>query len=826
MIETRSGTLSGNLTRWIEDFEKGVFYLEGLDEAQRTKFKSAGSRFFKAMHIDLLRDTEMVKDMSSLLKKNMDAYSKNSSDLTFAAREQQAKSIIADMQKELTNAEKKDEIEAHSAKLVELFNELTDAMAVTKMLMSQPEMSPELIDEYNPLYNKGKTPGVFFNTTVPLRFHYASNPLESEIDKASFEEGKRIEDPIDIVKLEDSSLFGKSGKREDERGKAPYRPINLNGLSAVDSMLEDAFYRLNVTPAYTVLRKVVGREEPNNNGITMISEDAKILKTINQTRDWKYEHRAKRVALAAAARELENVIANDSQIGTYNTQFSEAIRFLSSVFTVKALFSVLQLWNQTAPASTIVIVKKLLTGDIQGAKDFARISARMGGSGVMGNIKGVFQTSDEKNQSVYFFKQVDELVKEVDPWISFRGTDGMDPYRNVLRNQRRHGVGAFKSVAGKMTKQLEALNEWGLDKTIGVGERWIARSIYMMELLGELRRMKEAGVIDVAPETVDQLLEIPGYQIPTQAKDYARMKVNDMMGMADQSKKSFMFQSHSRFPGIQALTRSAVRFSNHTVTTASNMTSLLPAIRRLGDNASYGQQRMRSEAVENVIGTLGQNTLFHLMKLHTLVPLVAYIIFNSTGDDDDEAQTKAQELSDGMLAPSEEMDKASDFMKAAIFGKENQLFQDWRDPESARKSAYANLLGKVFTEFSQAFPGFGVAMGYMPVNAASKYITDPFAEHLMAIGKDMEVARGNMAEQGIRIYERERGPLEGAAQLTAPSAELYNLFDAGRTGVQSLFLDDSNPLETALYLATEVFATRELRGALEGMVKKKIRDAE
>jgi hypothetical protein len=768
----------------------------------------------------------MVKDMSSLLKKNMDAYSKNSADLTFAAREQQAKNIIEDMQKELTKAEKKDEIEAHSAKLVGLFNELTDAMAVTKMLMSQPEMSPESIDEYNPLYNKEKKPGVFFNTTVPLRFHYASNPLESEIDKASFEEGKRIEDPIDIVKLEESSLFGKSGKREDERGKAPYRPINLNGLSAVDSMLEDAFYRLNVTPAYTVLRKVVGREEPTNKGITMISEDAKILKTINQTRDWKYEHRAKRVALAAAARELENVIANDSQIGTYNTQFSEAIRFLSSTFTVKALFSVLQLWNQTAPASTMVVVKKLLIGDVQGAKDFIQISSRMGSSGIMGNIKGVIQTTDEQKKSEYFFKQVDEWVKEVDPWISFRGTDGMDPYRNVLRNQRRYGVGGVKAVSGKLTKQLEALNEWGLDKTIGVGERWIARSIYMMELLGELRRMKEAGVIDVTPETVDQLLKIPGHQIPTQAKDYARMKVNDMMGIADQSKKSFMFQSHSRFPGIQALTRSAVRFSNHTATTASNMTSLLPAIRRLGDDASYGQQRMRSEAVENVIGTLGQNTLFHLMKLHTLVPLVAYIIFNSTGDDDDEAQEKAQSLADGMLAPSEEMDKASDYMKSAIFGKENQLFQDWRDPESARKSAYANLIGKVFTEFSQAIPGFGVALGYMPINSASKYITDPFAEHLMAIGDDMEVARGNMAEQGIRIYERERGPLEGAAQLTAPSAELYNLFDAGRTGVKSMFLEDGDPLETALYMASEVFATRELRGALEGMVKKKIQEEE
>lgn len=826
ILSTRSGSVGGNLSRWIDDFEKGVFYLEGLDSAQRHKFKSAGSRFFNAMHVDLLRDMEMVKEIKSLLESHMRNYSEGNGDLTFESREALAKQVIARMQDQLTKDGKKPEIEAHSKALVDMFDSLTDAMQVTKMLMSQPEETPSADDELNPLYHKGKRPGSFFNTTVPLRFHYASNPLDSEIDKASYEEGNRKEDPIDIVKLEESTLFGGMGRHEREKGRNPYRPINLNGLSAIDSILDDAFYRLNVTPAYTVLRKVIGREEPTKQGITMVSEDAKILKPINQTLDWKYEKRAERAALAAVARELENVIANDSQMGTYNTQFSEAARFLSSMFTVKALVSVLQLWNQTAPASLVMIMKKVLTGDIQSAKNFMRIASRMGASGVMGNIKGAIQTADEKSTSGFFFKKVDEWVKEVDPWISFRGTDGMDPYRNVLRAQVRHGINPVKAVAGKVAKQIEALGEWGLDRTIGVGERWIARSIYMTELLGELQRMKDAGVIDSAPVDVDQLLEIPGSLIPTQAKDYARMKVNDMMGIADQSKKSFMFQSHSRFPGVQAITRSAVRFSNHTATTASNMTALLPAIKRLGDDASYGEQRMRREAAENVIGTLGQNTLFHFMKFHTLIPLLAYIIFNSAGDDDDEAQRKAQEFADGILAPNEEMDKVSDYVKGFVFGKENQLFQDWRDPESARRSAYANLLGKTFTEFAQAIPVAGVAFGYMPVNSASKSITDPIAENLMAIGDDMEVARVNMAENGVRIYDRQRGPIEGIANLTTPSAELYNLFDAGRTAVNSMFLDDTNPLETAAYLLTEVFATREIRGMLEGDLKKKIRDAE
>ena len=147
---------------------------------------------------------------------------------------------------------------------------------------------------------------------------------------------------------------------------------------------------------------------------------------------------------------------------------------------------------------------------------------------------------------------------------------------------RRHGVGALRGNTGLFLKKLEGLGEKSLDVVIGTGERLLARSIYLTELVSELQEMarvdEEAGKfasIDSAPETVEELLQMDPDQIPTEAKDYARRMVNDMMGVADQAKKALPFRSLTRNAGLSAFARSAVRFSNHTATTSSNATALI-----------------------------------------------------------------------------------------------------------------------------------------------------------------------------------------------------------------------------------------------------------
>jgi hypothetical protein len=329
------------------------------------------------------------------------------------------------------------------------------------------------------------------------------------------------------------------------------------------------------------------------------------------------------------------------------------------------------------------------------------------------------------------------------------------------------------------------------------------------------------------------------------------MKVNDMFGQADQSKKALPFQTQTTHAGWNQVLRSSVRFSNHTATTSSNLTAFWPAlgvrfdsplrrvrnadgrvvgvrpnkmlhIEDMSGPDQEGRRRMRREAIENFIGTLGQNTMFQLIKPRILLPVIGAIL--TSGDDDDEEIRNAIAFSDAIMTSDEDANVVERFVKSVLFGNGSSAIKSWRDEESAKRSAMADVLSKVMLEVAQGVPGVGVLAGYMPVsNTLLKPTTDPLSEWLMTLGTDLNVAKDNYSKKGVRIYDRPKNALEFASQLTAPTMALYGYGNAAYTSLNAIGVDDVTYTDQIALWASQIISTREFRSKAESDVRESAR---
>ena len=548
-----------------------------------------------------------------------------------------------------------------------------------------------------------------------------------------------------------------------------------------------------------------------------------------------------KIALAAVASEIENDVENDSRQGVTSTHVAETSKFLASMFISKALTSISNVMVQTVPAIVFTPVKKLMIGDVQGAKDFLGLLSHYGASSIARTVdKMMFGHFPFKGE---FATNMDKAVENLSPWTTFREADGMDQNRIVGRRTNRYGQGRTMKIVGRVFKELETLQEKGLEVTIAKGERTVSRPMFMMELVSEMRKMQREYPSIVVP-SIDDIVNgrLAKDQIPPDAINYARMKVNDMFGQADQAKKAKPFQTWSTNAGWNAVLKSVTRFSNQTATASSNLTSLLPmlpktpsqikdyvrAIRDQNNGTANidGAMRMRQEAVENFVGTIGQNILFHFIKPRVLIPLLGYAIYGIGGDDDDDAMEKAIETSNKIMAPNEDDPMMVSILKAMSFGNGTPIFQDWKDPEAARRSAYAQIMSQTMGELLNATPGVGVLGGYSMFGNIEQPFTDAASEWLATLGSDLKVAKDNKSPDAVRIYDGDKNALEYAAQLTAPTMALYDLADGARASIQSANLDEVSKMDQAVLWATQIWAPRELRTMIKSKMDKAIRDNE
>lgn len=396
--------------------------------------------------------------------------------------------------------------------------------------------------------------------------------------------------------------------------------------------------------------------------------------------------------------------------------------------------------------------------------------------------------------------------------------------RDMLGSQVRYGDKKVRNFAGKAFRKYEQLGEKVLDFTIGSGERVIASSLFLTELMEQLEN-----------NDLDAVLELKGQQISMMAKNNSRVKVNDLMSQSDQSKKASIHQTKTSNPNLNALMKSLTRFSNHTSGMASNVSVLsMPALDPLlakFDSHKWGHvdKKSQQEAMEVVVQTLVQNVLFYPMKLKVMIPLILSIIFNSWGDDDDDkAIRRAQELANDMMAPTDDGEWYTNTIKALVFGNKRELFQSNKSDEAARSSALAEVMTKVVLEGFQLVPVFGSAAGYAPVSALLQgVVTNPLSESTSAMLTGVKKAVGPYAKDHTNIRKYEKGWDENIASVTAPTQMVYDMSSAMKLMLEYQMTSDAHAdrgmslFNSAVYLTSEIIpGLRELRSYMKDKLKQ------
>jgi hypothetical protein len=212
------------------------------------------------------------------------------------------------------------------------------------------------------------------------------------------------------------------------------------------------------------------------------------------------------------------------------------------------------------------------------------------------------------------------------------------------------------------------------------------------------------------------------------------------------------------------------------------------------------------------------------MKLKVLVPIVLSVIYGMGDDDDEEAQLKAQETADKLMAPDEEGNPIVNAAKAVIFGKQSQFFRDEKTPEASAASAYASLGSSIVSEMLPMAHPLTAAFGFYPAHSAFKAaITNQLIQDATAKITGLDSAQSRWEDDAVYIYEREEGGVETAMGMTAPSSVVYDLGAAAALSTEAAFAEESNVLDIISYMISEVVPVpRELRGRLKQKVEESV----
>ena len=815
-------TYAKAFNEWIKQAKTGFAQYKEFAQAQDDYYgKNDISRYWNAGHLDLIRDRELTEKMRSILT----SAKVNATFTDDVEARAEVEKIKATLRKNVSSG--KEAAVDHYAKTIgDVLGDIDSAMHFTQAMLSKPESADDFATSSkwrDKKLNAYKTT----YSSVPMSIAYAGNPAGKE----DIRQGEYVSDPMDIVSFDEASFFGGIGHSSrlfDD--KSVFRPISVNGLSAPQSLVDDAIYRLNVTPTYEVLRRSIGKVKDvsgqlniEDSGMLAILEAQKPDPSLpkHELREAEAEHGknvvAATTALAFVANELEVAIRNDFQTGSVNTGGSETLRFLSSAFIVRSLASVQQITDQSVGPSIGYTLGKLAVGKPGMVKNYFRLVAKY--------------LTDSK-----FREQARQLVMDNDVMVYYRSLDGREVLRDVTRGQKRYGSKMVKNALGKMIRTYEKVGEDALDVTIGKMERALATSVFIAEL------MDHTGVIDEN--------ELFKGNVSLQDMDIvnSRIKVNEMFGQSDQSNKAWMFQSRDHSPFVSALWKALTLFSNHTSSTASNMSvqfpqAINPLLHKMFKNIEVIDEATHKEALENVVATFVQNALFPILKWKVAVAIVSWVIARVfMGDDEDEAVIHAQEMANNILSPSEDGNAIANFLKIIAVGKERELFRSDLEPDAAFASAIAEIFNKILLESTTMLPG-GVAAGYSPVSGGiERFVTNDAAESIVTMvtngyrgitgnNEMLEKSRFYFDDDGVMARQYEAGAFENVMGGTAATSAVYDMSAAMKLLAEYNMTDDaaSNRMsslnKSAMYALTEIAPfLRDARGHMKGVLKDVVRE--
>lgn len=599
-------------------------------------------------------------------------------------------------------------VNEYSNALLKEFSDITDAHRIanvfaSKDLRTETGAKEKLLgsdDFISNVYNTSYS-------TVPLKFGYTRNPLDTVstgVDRSSI-------DIDEFISFERSSLnyknirYSRNNKPEDVR---VYRPLDINPFTAPDSLANDALYRTHVAPTYNILRKLLGRIVRKSNG-EMITEGGMLMEIgtnevfLNGQQNYEY-------ISAYVLNTIEKQIRNDMPQELMDNSFNNAIKFSTVLVLAKQLISVWQpILNGVIPAASKGF--NLIAGKLfhYSDKDISRYAEALWLALKSRNKPDSEMAKFVKENSITSYKHRAEGANIRSTQIAIA--------RYHKENRAKYGL---RYLMSKFSKTSEGL----LDLVIGGPERIMVQAIYTFELHNRLKKE-----MTNPPATIEEMLKLNPDEISTLAKTRADIMVTDFMGLGDKSKKAGVYNLDKTSPLASLIFNGFVRHGNHSATVNANraMYAEIFASRIFGKTKTLDRETI-NEGIENIAGTMIQNSLFFVFRAAAATQFAAYVaslmaeMFDE--EDEEEVTERAARYVESITTWNDESSWMWNILKEQLFPS-FMMVSDPNFNEEGYNDAYVNLIKDVSADVAWDAVGitpggFGSAFSFGPTQAAIK----------------------------------------------------------------------------------------------------------
>jgi hypothetical protein len=441
----------------------------------------------------------------------------------------------------------------------------------------------------------------------------------------------------------DRAMFMQSPNRKPKIGEI--HMLDINGLTAPLEVINDALYRIAMTPAYGAFDQLAGSVESTGSlgdGTFAAVREGFLYKTNTQFSNPNDSELIKEASVTIANLGTE-IIKKDMFSSTEASRLMDGVQKISQLGAIGALLSAKQIWAQTMFGAFVYanvrgglfenrgftrtygrVVKSLTTDKVQ---NWA--SQKLGGEG--------FNPDEQLGHRVVQF-----AMKHA-PFVHARRADGNEDVlakaEMIKKNTKNRAVGRilgrFSKAARPLTdtaSKAANLTTTGASKMLhgvmATPESILSQTIFAFEVLKQVN--KERVLNDKAPISFENLID-PEFSrildITSAMKSRAETIVNDIMAPTDRSKKSKLFTSAKTVP-VELLRGMFSTFATHMLHITGNSTVAISMIKR-------GDAETKKEGLRLLASNIVQNVLYRVVSAPTIVWAMAEMIF-----DDDEEEKK------------------------------------------------------------------------------------------------------------------------------------------------------------------------------------------
>ena len=709
--------LAMKLWKWSYSFQEGMRDHKRIKDNKEKAYKTANTFYkieikFSRSANKQKREGAGIQEINKLIKQDVNAITTilNINSLS----KDQVNTLIDGLIGKLESGVSTDELQAinkYSNSLLNEFSDIADAHRMTQTFASK-DARTSVTDKQMTLPTEVSEVLSENYSVVPLRFGHVRNPLNMSTEGFT-------QDAIDIdefVSMEGSSMNYRGRNRRKQvadNENDVLRPLDLNPFTVPDQIANDSMYRIYVSPTYKVIKKLLG--EVSRNGKDQLVSKNGFLHGIAQAKNPNINISDQYPYVAAyVMNTINKTIRNDVPQDIDDNILNDALKLGNVIVAVKGLSSVWQPFTQGIVPAVSKLLSVISTNKLGMTDKDVKILAEA--------YKYAFIGYLDKDSDIARFIKENSIMSY--KWKA----SGTDIRETQIALAKYYGESKLKYGARYVASKLRNIGEGTLDVLIGGPERAMVQSIFAFELFSELKQTMGQD----APKTLKEMFAMDPSSISTLAKTKADIMVTDFMGLGDKSKKAQIYNIRGAGTVGTMVANSLTRYGNHTATVSANTASFVNLLyNKHRGTPGFDDDRFTNEAVENLIGTTIQNSLFLLARITVGLPIALWItsaiteLFDEDIPDEDKLDDISQRAIDWYrkyTMVDEDGWRPLIWIKEQVFPQYSVLTSDNIDATAGER--YASLVGQVGKELFQENIGniipsvsYGALRGMLPVRS-------------------------------------------------------------------------------------------------------------